>query len=71
MIIIDYQVQRLEKNEGFRKEVDLSPRRVVSSERFSSLNTIVRLGVLFGGPKGRVLGVILGFPGVMVKILNQ
>ena len=47
----------------------------MSSERFSSLNALFRLGALFGGQKGQVLGVILGFPGViagaMVKIPNQ
>ena len=56
MIIIDLQDRRLDKGEGFRKEVDLSTSRDVSSERFSSLNAIVRLVVLFAGPTGRLLG---------------
>lgn len=67
MIIIDLQDRRLDKGEGFRKEVDLSTSRDVSSERFSSLNAIVRLVVLFAGPSGR----LLGSPGMIAALFSK
>ena len=49
----------------------MSPSRDVSSERFSSLNALFRLGALFGGQKGQVLGVILGFPGMIAALFSK
>lgn len=67
MIIIDLQDRRLDKGEGFQKEVDLSTSRDVSSERFSSLNAIVRLVVLFAGPSGW----LLGFSGMIAALFSK
>ena len=55
------QRRRISKGSRF------SPVREMSSEKFSSLNAIVRLVVLFAGPSGW----LLGFPGMIAALFSK
>ena len=79
MILIDLKNRRLDRNEGFRKEVDLSPGEGCVTREclvfwIPLVGSVSFLVVLVAG-YWILVSVILGFPGLIAgaifKILNQ